>query len=179
MWCEKERKAEKKQTSKKQIRRKRMPEEVSGVMTVELAYLIPVILLVFQLVIYSVFYYHDKSILIGTAGETAVTAAQYERKASTKRTTDWEVFFREQIDGKLILFSEVDVALVQTDDEIEITASAQKGYMRVEVLQRAVVSNPEKAIRRMWVLQQWMTDENGTKEKTNGETERKTEKETE
>lgn len=154
------------QREKKKKIKKRTLSGLSGVMTVELAYLIPVILLVFQLVIYSVFYYHDKNILIGAAGETAAAAAQYERKAGGQRTTDWEVFLREQIEGKLILFSQVDVLAVRTDDKIEITVSAQKGNLRVEVLQRAVILKPEKTIRRIQILQKWMIDEDETKGKT-------------
>ena len=145
MWCEKRRKV-----------------RLSGTLTVEMAYLLPVLLTVFQMVIYSVFYYHDKNILLGAAGETVVTAAQYERKAGAQGTVNLEAFFQNQIDGKLILFSKVTVETAQTDDEIEITASAQKGYMRVEVLQRAVISKPEKSLRRMQILQKWMTDEGKT-----------------
>lgn len=47
-----------------------------GVITVEMSYLIPIVLIIFLLVVYTVFYYHDKNILIGAASETAVTGAQ-------------------------------------------------------------------------------------------------------
>ena len=79
MWCEKRRKV-----------------RLSGTLTVEMAYLIPVLLTVFQMVIYSVFYYHDKNILLGAAGETVVTAAQYERKAGAQGTVNLEAFFQNQ-----------------------------------------------------------------------------------
>lgn len=133
--------------------------ELSGVMTVELAYLIPVILLVLELVIYAVFYYHDKNILIGAAGETAVAAAQYERKPGGQEAVNWEEFLQMQIEGKLILFSGIETEVTRTEEKIEVAVSAQKGLMRLEVLQRAVVSLPEKRIRRMQILQELIPEE--------------------
>ena len=51
----------------------------SGVITVEMSYLIPIILALFLTVIYTTFYYHDKIILFGAAGETAAVGAEMER----------------------------------------------------------------------------------------------------
>ena len=53
---------------------------VSGVITVEMTYIVPMIFFIFVMIIYTVFYYHDKNILIGAAGETAVVAAQMTRQ---------------------------------------------------------------------------------------------------
>ena len=57
---------------------------VSGVITVEMTYIVPMIFFIFVMIIYTVFYYHDKNILIGAAGETAVVAAQMTRKPETE-----------------------------------------------------------------------------------------------
>ena len=54
-------------------------QEVQGVITVEMAYLMPIIFMVFVLVVYTSFYYHDKQILIGAATETATVGAQQKR----------------------------------------------------------------------------------------------------
>ncbi len=125
---------------------------MSGIMTIELACLMPVLMLVFQLIIYSTFYYHDKIILIAAAGETVVVAARYERKAGFQGEMDVEEFFRSQVAGKLILFSGMRVEADKTKDEVKITVSAQKGGMSLEVMQCAVISKPEEMIRRMSIL---------------------------
>ena len=54
-------------------------QEVQGVITVEMAYLMPIIFIVFVLIVYTSFYYHDKQILIGAATETATVGAQQKR----------------------------------------------------------------------------------------------------
>lgn len=41
---------------------------VQGVITVEMAYIIPIIFILFATIVYTVFFYHDKNILIGAAG---------------------------------------------------------------------------------------------------------------
>lgn len=50
-------------------------QEVQGVITVEMAYLMPIIFMVFVLIVYTSFYYHDKQILIGAAAETTAVGA--------------------------------------------------------------------------------------------------------
>ncbi len=146
---------------KKRIRgriKRRMKKGVSGIMTIELACLMPVLILVFQLIIYSTFYYHDKIILLAAAGEAVVMAARYERREGLQGEMDLEAFFREQIDGKLILFSGTMVDAEKTDDEVTLTVSAQKGEMRLSVMQSAVVSKPEKEIRRMSVFNELLSN---------------------
>ncbi len=51
-------------------------KKVRGSATVEMAYMMPVIFLVFVSAIYMVFYLHDKNIVIGAAYETAIVGAQ-------------------------------------------------------------------------------------------------------
>lgn len=62
-----------------EMRKAMQRKTVRGVITVEMSYLIPLILLVFILIIETAFYFHDKNILLGAAAETAVVGAQAER----------------------------------------------------------------------------------------------------
>lgn len=143
------------------LRRQRMQHirKLSGIMTVELAYLMPILLLAFQVIIYSTFYFHDKNILLAAASETAVVAARYERRNGREDGMNPEVFFGEQIKGKLILFSGAQIDFTQTGSEIEITVLAKKGWMRLEVTQRAVISKPETKIRRVRVIKELIPGE--------------------
>ena len=50
-----------------------------GSVTVEMAYILPTVIMIFLLIVYTVFYYHDKNILNAGAGETAVRGAQHGR----------------------------------------------------------------------------------------------------
>ena len=57
--------------------------ELKGSAVVEMSYIIPMILFLFVMIIHAVFYYHDKAVLNGAAGETAVLGAQTARRKGT------------------------------------------------------------------------------------------------
>lgn len=124
-----------------------------GVITVEMSYLIPIVLIIFLLVVYTVFYYHDKNILIGAASETAVTGAQMERRPDREGLTNLQDFYQERIRGKLIFFSNVQVSANTSRKWVEIDAYASRRKMHIHILQRAALIQPEKAIRRKRILE--------------------------
>lgn len=126
---------------------------LSGVITVELSYLIPIIFVIFLMVIYTTFYYHDKNILIGAASETAVVGAQMERKPGEGGQTDLAAFYQERIQGKLILFSGAEASVNTSKKWVEVSAYADSGGMQLHVVQRAAMQKPEAAIRRKWMLE--------------------------
>ena len=43
---------------------------------IEMSYIMPVFLLLFVIIIHTVFYYHDKAVIYVAAGETAAVGAQ-------------------------------------------------------------------------------------------------------
>lgn len=126
---------------------------LSGAITVELSYLIPIIMMIFLMTIYSVFYYHDKNILLGAASETAILGAQMERKPDEKGKIDLDAFFQERIYGKLILFSRAQVNVSISSDRVNVSVSAQKGQMKIKAVQEASVVVPEKKIRQKKIIE--------------------------
>lgn len=123
-----------------------MKKTVKGVITVEMSYLIPIVLLVFTVTVYTVFYYHDKNILIGAAAETAVVGVQMERKPDEE--VELNQFFRERVGNKLILFSDVGVSVENSKKWIRVDAYAGSGRRTLRVMQKAEKAEPEKTIRR-------------------------------
>lgn len=126
-------------------------QEVQGVITVEMAYLMPIIFMVFVLVVYTAFYYHDKQILIGAAAETTTVGAQQKRWPGESVVA--EQFCRERIGGKLILFAETEVTTSVTKEWVDVDIYARKKKMKLYIRQRAPVVNPEKKIRRKAILE--------------------------
>ena len=59
---------------------------VKGSTTVEMAYVMPLIFLVFLIIVRTTFYYHDKSILDGMAYEAVTTAVQTARNPKSERS---------------------------------------------------------------------------------------------
>ncbi len=150
------------------MRRKRIPacggRGLKGVITVELSYLFPIILMIFLVIVYTTFYFHDKNILIGAASETAVVGAQLERRPGENGRADLAGFYQERIRGKLILFSGAEAFVDTTRRWVEVSVYAERKWMRLHVVQRAALAQPETAIRRLWLLDR--LQEAGKKETT-------------
>ena len=121
-------------------------KEIRGSTVVEMAYIMPLFLLLFVLVINTEFFFHDKVILNGAACETAVLGAQRARLKETEET-DLERFFMERIKGKLIRMTDVSVSVSEGDGEVTVEARAERGGMSMSVCQTAVTARPEEMIR--------------------------------
>ncbi len=130
----------------RQEKERKQREDVKGSATVEMSYIMPLLLLLFLFITYTVFYYHDKLILNGAAAETAVLGAQLERKKEAA-DYDLEEIFEERIKGKLIYMTDVDVSVQRDEDEITVSAAAQKSVMRLNICQKAAIVKPEEKIR--------------------------------
>lgn len=120
---------------------------VKGSTVIEMAYIMPLFLGLFVLIIHAVFYYHDKAVITGAAGETAILGAQAERRHGTEY--DLESFFMERTDGKLIYMRDVDVSVSETEEEIMVFVSAQRSFMKMQISQKALIVKPEEKIRLM------------------------------
>lgn len=119
---------------------------VKGSAVIEMAYIIPLFLGVFVLLVQTVFYYHDKAVLNGAAAETAILGAQAARRPETEY--DLEAFFRGRTQDRLIFLTDPDVTVREGEDEIQVSVSARKTFMKLEVCQKAFIVQPEIWIRR-------------------------------
>lgn len=119
--------------------------ELKGSAVVEMSYIIPMILFLFVMIIHAVFYYHDKSVLNGAAGETAVLGAQTARRKGTEY--DLEEFFHNRTEGKLIYMTDPDVSVEENEESVTVKASAARSFMRLSIYQRALIVKPEEKIR--------------------------------
>lgn len=124
---------------------------------VEMAYLMQVVLLVWVLVIFALFYYHDKNIVAGAAYETAVVGSELyheEKKVMEDAEERISGYFQNRIRGKLIFFSRVSVEVRIEKERIQIRAGARKRGMTLSVEKGAALTIPEEEIRKRRVLKQ-------------------------
>lgn len=133
--------------------------KLKAVLTVELSYLFIILFLIFVMVVHTVFYYHDKNIIQGAASETAVLWSQLERRQDKYTDKSAETFCQERINGKLILFSGVSVNVEQTEEEVAVIVSAEKGFMKVTVQGTAMIMNTEDKIRKKKMLEDLVDQE--------------------
>ena len=83
--------------------------ELNGMFTVEMAYIVPFILMVFFLSIMGIFYYHDKALTAAAAHETAAIAGTKAREKDEVTETVVSTIFEERIRGKCIAFGNPNV----------------------------------------------------------------------
>ncbi|MCI9075461.1 MAG: pilus assembly protein [Dorea sp.] len=122
--------------------------EFSGMITVEMAYIVPVILFVFFLSVMGIFYYHDKQVIAACAYEAAVTGSTKAREKNGVTAGTVGAVFEERVHGKCILFGEVCGSAQVSDEQIVVKASAAKGKLRAAVMETASVTEPETKIRK-------------------------------
>ena len=127
-------------------KKERFKKDMKASTVIEMSYIMPVFLFLFLLIMYTVFYYHDKAVLNGAAAETAVLGAKAERRKETKEY-DLEKIFHERTEGKLIFLTGANVTVQKDEKEITVSVSAQKNLMRLSICQKAAIVNPEEKIR--------------------------------
>lgn len=127
-------------------KKERFKKDMKASTVIEMSYIMPVFLFLFLLIMYTVFYYHDKAVLNGAAAETAVLGAQAERRKETKEY-DLEKIFHERTEGKLIFLTGANVTVQKDEKEITVSVSAKKNLMRLSICQKAAIVNPEEKIR--------------------------------
>lgn len=123
----------------------RNKKELKGSAVIEMSYIIPMFLFLFVLLMHTVFYYHDKAVLNGAAGETAVLGAQAARRPETEY--DLEEFFHTRTDGKLIYMKNPSVSVENDEKSVTVSASADRAFMKLRISQKALIVKPEEKIR--------------------------------
>ena len=124
--------------------------KLSGSMTVEMSFLMPMILFLIMGCILAVFYYHDKNILGAAAYETAVVG----REKDGVETGKLQALYRERIRKKCVLFPTGRANVTVGKEEIEVTVTAKKGKFKVAVRKCAAVTEPERKIREKKKLEE-------------------------
>lgn len=122
-------------------------KNVRGSITIEMAYIMPLIFMVFFFSIMGIFYYHDKNIIAGCAYETAVIGSTKAREKEGVTEQLLKTVFEERSRGKCILFSGIQTDITIGDKEIIMKATARRKGMGVSVIQRASITEPETYIR--------------------------------
>lgn len=120
---------------------------LKGSMTVEMSFLMPIILLLVMSSILAAFYFHDKNILAGAAYETVVVGSTKIRKKDGVTAEELETLFRERAGRKCILFAGSSASVNIEKTEICIKASARKGRFGLSIIKKAAVTEPENHIR--------------------------------
>ena len=115
--------------------------------TIEMSFLIPIILFIFMEIVLCVFYFHDKNILNSAAYEAAVVGSSKQRMKEGISEEELNTFLKERIKGKCILFSSCQMSVSIQEEEVIVQVRARKNGYTVSIEKRAKVTEPEKRIR--------------------------------
>lgn len=122
-----------------------MRKRYRGSLTIEAAYLVPLVLLVFGVVLTLLFYFHDKNVLLGTAHETAA----YGSGKEDVKQEELVRYFQKRINGKLLLFTMTEPEVVLENKETKVACVARKKNLAIEVNCVVKQTNPEDYIRNI------------------------------
>lgn len=133
--------------------------------TVEMSFLTPIIMLLVMSSIYAFFYYHDKNIIAGAAYETAVVGSNKAREKPDSQTESGDrsgadvAELESRVNGKCILLSTIQGQVTVEGDEVCVRAQGTWRKMKVSVEKRAVITEPEKKLRDIKKIKEFV---NGT-----------------
>lgn len=120
-----------------------MKKSIKGSMTIEAAYLIPLVLLVLGVVFHVLFYYHDKNILLGTMHEVAAYGAGLEQVEEELL----ENYLLLRTKGKLLLYTEPEPEIEITDEKIMVACTVKRSRTSMKVACSVNRTDPEDYIR--------------------------------
>lgn len=116
--------------------------------TVEMAFLVPIVFSVIVIVIQILFYFHDKIILEGVVHETVTVCSSKEEITEE----EIEKYFWEALGNRLLMFGYVETQVNLAKDEIQMSCCSKRDRMQVEVSARMQCTDPETAIRRLRMI---------------------------
>ena len=120
-----------------------MSRKVKGSLTIEATVIIPLAIFVIGILLYSLFYYHDKIVLHAAASETAI----YGSYVQEPKEDELKEHMDSRIWGRLLLFSEIEHQIEITKEKIEIISHTQKGPMSLKICSMVKRTQPEQYIR--------------------------------
>lgn len=127
----------------------RLVSSQKAVYTVEIACIMPIVILIITGVILTTFYFHDKNILYSKVYETGVIGRQMYHNPEGVVVEKLESFMDEKCVPKMLLFSQVEYSIEVDKDEILIEASMEKASRRVTVQRQYQLNHGEEEIRKM------------------------------
>lgn len=120
---------------------------LNGSMTVEMSFIVPMVLFLVMNLILAMFYYHDKNILNGAAYETAVVGSVKLRGENTITKEELTTFCEDRIKRKCFFLTSSNIEVQIMEDEVEVRIISSKNGYKVTVEKRAPVTSPESEIR--------------------------------
>lgn len=122
-----------------------MTRNLRGSFTIEASLIIPLILFVFSVLLYTLFYFHDKNIVTAIAHETLAVGSGREEVDEE----ELERYFYQRMNDRLLLFAQVDYEVSIDEEQIQMVCEAKKSNMVLKVEGTMSRTAPEDYIRNV------------------------------
>lgn len=127
-------------------------KKLKGSTTIEMAYIMPVILLVFSVTIYCVFYLYDKNVLYATAYEGAIIGKSQYATTTGIVEEELEEFLIERSQNRLLFFTLDSLEIEIEEERVIIELQVEKGIMGMTITQSMPLVEQEAYVRKMRLL---------------------------
>lgn len=126
---------------------KKKRKKLKGSATIEMAVIVPLILGILMLIIFTIFYFHDKNIITASLMEVVMISANKDHDKAELTVAEIEDAIAERIEDKCIFlqYSVEDIEL--SNEKIKVEVTAQKGRFKTRIYQSMPLLKPEKEIR--------------------------------
>ena len=122
--------------------------KLKGSATVEVLYILPVVFLVFLVVTYLGFFFHDKTVLQGIVLEGVLIGASQYRGEDGINEEEILGFLQEKSSDRLLFFPTPQLDISVEEDEIIIDLSTEARGMKLEVIKRYPLEVAEEKLRK-------------------------------
>lgn len=124
-----------------------LSNKYKGVYTIEVACVMPIVILLLSGIVVSSFYLHDKNIMYSKIYEVGNIAKQEYREPSDFDTSELELVLEESCKGKLLLFKNVVCDIEESGDGITVNATTQWKGKSISASRKFEFVDAEKSIR--------------------------------
>lgn len=131
---------------------------LKGSATIEVAYMMPIMILIITVTVYLGFFFHDKIILQGVIYEGVVIGYTTYRTEGDVSVEDIEDFIAEKSTQRFVYFPEPEVTIEVTDTAVIVEGVTQRNQMTITVSKEMQLWEPESEIRESLILQEVLED---------------------
>lgn len=121
-------------------------KNLKGSITVEMSYVLPIIIFLIFLLIHTVFYYHDKAVLAGAVAESVEQGIE-DVRSDKDEESDLNAYLRGRIGNKLIWLRTTSLSAEKQEDVVRVRVDAGRWIFRTSVYLEGRVPYPEKELR--------------------------------
>lgn len=134
----------------RQIQKK--PEKIlwiKGGFTIEMSLIMPLLLIMGMQCVFLMFFFHDKNLIEGAVYEALASTVTKEKEPEEVKEEIILERFYERIQGKCLLFSDIQGSVKKEEKKVVLEATASKFGWRITVKRKWQILWQEDYIRRL------------------------------